>query len=62
MSKLIATDVNSKTGRKLLIEKLDRVFESDKTDEACLFYSRFINYHKSDEISMTDYIIEFEYF
>ena len=46
---------------KLRIEKLDKVYESEKIDEAYLVYSRFINFHKSDEISMTDYIIEFEH-
>ena len=32
-----------------------------KHTEAYLVYSRFINFHKSDEMSMADYIIEFEY-
>ena len=32
-----------------------------KHTEAYLVYSRFINFHKSDEMSMTDYIIEFEH-
>ena len=33
MSELTASDVNNKNGLKLLIEKLDKVFESDKIDE-----------------------------
>ena len=61
MSELTASDVNNENGLKLLIEKLDKVFESDKIDEAYLVYSRFINFHKSDEMPMSDYIIEFEY-
>ena len=32
-----------------------------KHTEAYLVYSRFINFHKSDEMSMADYIIEFEH-
>ena len=46
---------------KLLIEKLDKVFESYKIDEAYIVYSRFIDFHKSDEMSMTDYVIEFKH-
>ena len=60
VSELTATDVNNENGLKLLIEKLDEVFESDKIDEAYLVHSRFINFHKSDEMSMTDCIIEFK--
>ena len=56
--KLIGTDVNNEDGMKLLIEKLERVFENDKIDEAYLVYSRFINFHKSHEMSMTYYITE----
>ena len=60
MSELTATNINE-NGLRLLVEKLDKVFESDKIDEAYLVYSRFINFHKSHEMSMTDYIIEFEH-
>ena len=61
LSEWTATDVNNENGVKLQIEKLDEVFERDKIDQAYLVYSRFINFHKSDEMSMTDYIIEFEH-
>ena len=61
VSELTTTDVNNKNGMKLLIEKSDKVFESDKIDEVYLVYSRFINFHKSDEMSMADYIKEFEH-
>ena len=62
VSELRATHVNYENGMNLLMEKLDILFESDKIEEACPVYSRFINLHKSDEISMTDYIIEFQHF
>ena len=39
VSELTATDINNENGMKLLIEKLDKVFESDKKDEAYLVYS-----------------------
>ena len=61
MSELTAIDVNNKNGMKLLIEKLDKVLERNKINEAYLVYSIFINVHISDEISMTDYIIDFEH-
>ena len=38
-AELTATDVNNKNGMKLLIEKSDKIFESDKIDEAYLVYS-----------------------
>ena len=57
LSEWTATDVNNENGVKLQIEKLDEVFERDKIDQAYLVYSRFINFHKSYEMSMTDYII-----
>ena len=61
VSELTATDINNENGLKPFIEKLDKVFESDKIDEAYLVYSRFINFHKSDEMSMADCIIEFKH-
>ena len=56
VSELTAIDVDNENVMKLLIEKLEKVFESDKIDKACLVYSRFINFHKLDEMSITDYI------
>ena len=61
VSELTATDINNENGLKPFIEKLDKVFESGKIDEAYLVYSRFINFHKSDEMSMADCIIEFKH-
>ena len=60
MSELTATGINNENRMKLLIEKLDIVFESDRNDEAYLACSRFINFSKSDEMSMIHYIIEIE--
>lgn len=55
-----ATDVNIKNGLTSLI-KTNNVFENEKIDEAYLVYSKFVNFQKSNEISMTDLIIECEY-
>ena len=38
MAELTATDVNNENGMKLLTEKLVKVFQSDKIDEAYLVY------------------------
>ena len=49
VAELTAIDVNNKNGTKLLIEKSDEIFESDKIDEAYLVYSSlqiFINQMK----------------
>ena len=54
-----ATDVNIKKGLTSLI-KTNNVFENEKIDEAYLVYSKFVNFQKSNEISMTDLIIECE--
>lgn len=55
-----ATDVNTKNGLTSLI-KTNNVFENEKIDEAYLVCSKFVNFQKSNEISMTDLIIECEY-
>ena len=55
-----ATDVNTKNGLTSLI-KTNNVFENEKIDEAYLVHSKFVNFQKSNEISMTDLIIECEY-
>ena len=49
VSESTTVDVNE-NGMKLPIEKLNKVFESDKIDEAYLVYSRFKIFHKSDEM------------
>ena len=49
VAELTAIDVNNKNGTKLLIEKSDKIFESDEIDEAYLVYSSleiFINQMK----------------
>ena len=61
VSELTATDVNNENRMKLLKEKLNKVSESDKIDQAYLVYSIFINFHKLDGILMTYYITGFEH-
>ena len=51
-----------KKGMTILVKKLDRGFKSEEIDKAYLTYSKFTNFHESFEMSVADYIIEFEHF
>ena len=44
----------------ILSNKLD-VFKSEKVDEACNAYSKFITFQKHSQMTMTDYIVEYEH-
>ena len=44
-----------------LFAKLDLGFKDKTVDEAYSTYSNFISFNKKDDMSMTDYIIEFEH-
>ena len=46
---------------KLLIDKLDSIFQSETIDEAYSTYSKFINFSRKENIEMSDYIIEYEH-
>ena len=61
VSELTAAQLNIDTGLDVLLEKLDKVFVSDTVDEAYSTYSRFIKFHKTSDMSMTEYIIEYEH-
>ena len=58
---LKATDLHNDDGLQTLIAKLDIVFKSEKVDEAYEAYSKFISFQKSDNVSMNDYIVEYEH-
>ena len=53
VSELTAIDMNNENGMKFLIKKIDKVFESEKIDEAYLVYSRFTNFHKMTNHEMS---------
>ena len=46
---------------KVLFEKLDMVFKSEKVDETYSTYAKFINFRKESGISMNDYVLEYEH-
>ena len=44
-----------------LFAKLNLGFKDKNVDEAYSTYSNFVSFNKKDDMSMTDYIIEFEH-
>ena len=61
MLDLTATDLNTDQGMNLLFEKRDKVFQSETTDEAYSMYSAFISSKRTDQMHMSDYILEYEH-
>ena len=45
----------------ILLNKLDVVFKSEKAGEAYNAYFKFITFQKHSEMTMTDYIVEYEH-
>ncbi|CAG2191494.1 unnamed protein product [Mytilus edulis] len=54
------SDLNVDEGVDKLITELDKLFEKDKIDQAYAAYTVFDKFHRIDDVSMSDYIIEFE--
>ena len=61
VSELTASNLNVDTGLKLLLDKLGLAFKAEKVDDAYSAYSNFNVFVKKEEISMNDYILEFEH-
>ena len=53
---------NTTGGMKILLNKSDIVFKSEKVHEACNAYFKFITFQKYSEMTMTHYILEYEYY
>ena len=53
-------ELNTTDGTNILSNKLDVVFKSEKVDEACNAYPKFITFQKHSEMTMTD-IVEYEH-
>ena len=56
---LTATDLNTDQGINLLFEKIDKVLQSEAIDEAYSTYSAFISFKRTDQMNMSDYILEY---
>ena len=61
VSDLTATDLNTDQGMNLLFEKLDKVFQSETIDETYSTYSAFVSFKRTDQMNMSDYILEYEH-
>ena len=53
--------LNTTDGANILLNKSDVVFKSEKVDKAYNAYSKFITFQKHSEMTMTDYIVEYEH-
>ena len=53
-------DLNKDTGMKTLLEALDKIFLADEVDLAYAAYTRFDQFKKCDEMTMVEYINEYE--
>ena len=61
VSEVTAAEVNVENGLNLLLEKLDKVFQEHTIDEAYNVYSSFTSLSKREDMSINEYIIEFEH-
>ena len=56
-----ANELNVKNGLKLITDKLDKIFLEETADEAYKEHSDFINYNKTVEMTVSEYVLEFEH-
>ena len=61
VSELTVAELNVENGLNLLLKKLDKVFQDDNIDEVSNVYSSFTNLSKREDMSINEYIIEFEH-
>ena len=55
-----AAQLNEDDGLTKLFTKLDELFKEDKAQAALICYDKFERYSRPSEMSITDYLIEFE--
>ena len=56
-----ANELNVENGLTLITDKLDKFFLEEIADEAYKVYSDFINYIKIVEMTVSEYLLEFEH-
>ena len=61
VSKLTVTDLNVDDGLENLLEKLDSTFKMEKTQESYNVYKDFNKFQQLEDVSINDYILEFEH-
>ena len=55
-----AADLAKEDGMKTLIDELDKAFKRDEKDKAYEAYKTFDTFVKTENMSMSDYIVEFD--
>ena len=60
VSTLTAHDLNRETGPNVLTEKLDNAFKDEIIEDTYSIYLKLTNLKKQPNMSMNDYILEFE--
>ena len=60
VSNLTAEMLYSDSGLNILLEKLDTIFQSEEIEDADHTYSKFSSCKRQPNMSMNDFIIEFE--
>ena len=60
VSNLTAETLYNNDGLNIILEKLNAVFQSEEIEDAYYTYSMFSNFKRNQNVTMNDYIIEFE--
>ena len=55
-----ALSLNTENGMKLMYEKLDTLYKDDKPQSALISYETFEKYQRPSDMSVCDYLIEFD--
>ena len=56
-----AEEINNNNDVKIITDELDQIFLEESADESYRVYSNFINYKKSKEITISEYVLDFEH-
>ena len=54
-------EIGGEDGVKKIVAKLDKVFLKDKDTQTFVAFETFYNYRRSSGVSITDFLVEFEY-
>ena len=60
MGNLTADMLFNDNGLKIVLEKLDAIFQSEEIEDAYFTYSNFSSFKRQQSMTVHDYIIEFE--
>ena len=61
VSTLSSTDLNKDGGLNILLNKLDELSKTGQTQDSYYTYTKFNNFNRSEEMDISEYILEFEH-